>query len=150
MKAPFLLGRMIFGGFFLYNGIHHFQERKMMAQYTQSKGVPAALSEVAVIGTGAALIAGGASILSGVKPKWGALAILGFLGGVSPIMHDFWKHEDPQQRQAELINFSKNMAMAGAALALMGVEEPWEASIPIAQPEGLDRARAIGRRLRAA
>lgn len=95
MKAPFLLGRMIFGGFFLYNGIHHFQERKMMAQYTQSKGVPAALSETAVVATGAALIAGGASILSGVKPKWGAMAILGFLGGVSPIMHDFWKHEDP-------------------------------------------------------
>ena len=150
MKAPFLLGRMIFGGFFLYNGIHHFRERKMMAQYTQSKGVPAALSEIAVVGTGAALVVGGASILSGVKPKWGALAILGFLGGVSPIMHDFWRHEDPQQRQAELINFSKNMAMAGAALALMGVEEPWEASVPIAQPEGMERVRSIGRRMRAA
>lgn len=150
MKAPFLLGRMVFGGFFLYNGINHLRDYKSMAQYTQSKGVPAALSEAAVLGTGVALLAGGSSILSGVKPKWGALAILGFLGGVSPIMHDFWKHEDPQQRQAELINFSKNMAMAGAALALMGVEEPWEASVPIAQPKGMERVRSIGRRLRAA
>ena len=150
MKAPFLIGRMIFGGFFLYNGINHIRNRKPMAQYTQAKGVPAALSEAAVVGTGVAMMAGGASILSGVKPKWGALAILGFLGGVSPIMHDFWKHEDPQRRQAELINFTKNMAMAGAALALMGVEEPWEASVPIAQPEGMERVRAIGRRMRAA
>jgi putative oxidoreductase len=35
-------------------------------------------------------------------------------------MHDFWKVEDPQRRQAEMINFSKNMALLGAALALMG------------------------------
>lgn len=150
MKAPFLLGRMIFGGFFLYNGINHIQNRKPMAQYTQSKGVPPALSEAAVVGTGVAMLVGGASIISGVKPKWGALAILGFLGGVTPIMHNFWVHEDPQQRQGEMINFAKNVAMAGAALALMGVEEPWEASVPVAQPEGWERARSLGRRLRAA
>jgi uncharacterized membrane protein YphA (DoxX/SURF4 family) len=148
MKAPFLLGRLIFGGFFLYNGIHHFQERKQMAQYAAAKGVP--LAEAAVVGSGVALAVGGASVLLGVKPKIGALAILGFLAGVSPVMHDFWKQEDPGQRQGEMINFAKNMAMAGAALALLGVEEPWEASVPIAQPKGMDRLRAAGRRLRAA
>jgi len=148
MKAPFLLGRLIFGGFFLYNGIHHFQQRKQMAQYAASKGVP--LAEAAVVGSGAMLTVGGASILLGVKPKIGALAILGFLAGVSPVMHDFWKQEDPTQRQGEMINFAKNMAMAGAAIALLGVEEPWEASVPIAQPKGMKRLRAVGRRLRAA
>lgn len=148
MKAPFLLGRLIFGGFFLYNGINHFRQRKQLAQYAASKGIPAA--EVAVVGTGVAMTVGGASILLGVKPKIGTLAILGFLAGVSPIMHNFWKHEDPQMRQNEMINFAKNMAMAGAALALLGVEEPWEASVPIAQPKGLARVRAIGRKLRAA
>ena len=148
MKAPFLIGRLVFGGFFLYNGIHHFRDHKQMAQYAQMKGVPA--GEVAVIGSGVALTVGGASILLGVKPKLGALAILGFLAGVSPVMHDFWKHEDPQQRQAEMINFTKNMAMAGAALALMGVEEPWEASVPIAQPSPTERMRSLGRRLQAA
>lgn len=148
MKAPFLLGRLIFGGFFIYNGIHHFQERKQMAQYAASKGVPAA--EVAVIGTGVAMTVGGASILLGVKPKIGTLAILGFLAGVSPIMHDFWKQQDPQAKQSEMINFAKNVAMAGAALELLGVEEPWEASVPIAQPKGIDRVRSLARRLRAA
>ena len=148
MKAPFLLGRLIFGGFFLYNGINHFQHRKEMAQYAAAKGVPAA--EIAVVGTGVAMAVGGASILLGVKPKIGTLAILGFLVGVSPIMHDFWKQEDPQTRQNEMINFAKNMAMAGAAIALLGVEEPWEASVPIAQPKGVERLRSIGRRLRAA
>ena len=147
MKAPFLLGRLIFGGFFLYNGIHHFQERKQMAQYAATKGVPAA--EAAVVATGVALTVGGASILMGIKPKVGTLAILGFLAGVSPVMHNFWNVE-PTQREGEMINFAKNIAMGGAALALLGVEEPWEASVPIAQPKGMDRVRAIGRKLRAA
>jgi uncharacterized membrane protein YphA (DoxX/SURF4 family) len=148
MKAPFLLGRLIFGGFFLYNGIHHFQQRKQMAQYAATKGVPAA--EAAVVGTGVALTVGGASILLGLKPKIGTLAVLGFLAGVSPVMHNFWKLDDPQMRENEMINFGKNLAMAGAALALLGVEEPWEASVPVAQPKGLDRVRAIARKLRAA
>ena len=148
MKVPFLLGRLIFGGFFLYNGINHFQHRKEMAQYAAAKGVPAA--EAAVIGTGVAMAVGGTSILLGVKPKVGTLAILGFLAGVSPVMHNFWKQEDPQMRQNDMINFAKNVAMAGAALSLLGVEEPWEASVPIAQPKGMERVRAIGRKLRAA
>jgi hypothetical protein len=35
----------------------------------------------------------------------------------------------------EMINFSKNMALLGSALALMGVDEPWPISVPISQEE---------------
>jgi putative oxidoreductase len=132
MKAPFFLGRLIFGGFFLYNGINHIKNRKMMAQYSASKNVPQ--PEAAVVATGAMMLLGGTSIVLGLKPKLGALAILGFLAGVSPTMHNFWAVEDPQQRQTEMVNFMKNMALMGGALALMGVEEPWPASIPVATP----------------
>ena len=134
MKIPFLLGRIMFGGFFLYNGINHFKQRKSLAEYAKGKNVP--LAEIAVPATGAALLVGGTSILLGVKPKLGALAIIGFLASVSPTMHDFWKQEDPGQRMNDMINFSKNMALLGAAVALMAVEEPWPASVPVAQPEG--------------
>jgi len=134
MKIPFLLGRIVFGGFFLYNGINHFKQRKSMAEYAKAKNVP--LADIAVPATGAALIVGGSSILLGIKPKLGALAIVGFLASVSPTMHDFWKQEDPGQRMNDMINFGKNMALLGAAVALMAVEEPWPASVPVAQPEG--------------
>ena len=144
MKAPFLLGRLVFGGFFLYSGIHHFVDRKMLAQYAAAKKVP--LPDVAVMASGAMMIMGGASILSGVKPKWGTLAIMGFLAGVSPAIHDFWSHQDPNQRQAEMVNFTKNLALLGGALALMGVEEPWPVSVPVAQPNALQRARRFARR----
>ena len=128
MKAPFLIGRFLFGGFFILSGINHLRNRKQMAPYAESKGIPQ--PKLAVTLAGIPLLVGGASIVLGAKPKVGALAILGFLAGVSPVMHDFWRNEDPNERQNNQINFLKNLALAGGALALMGVEEPWEASVP--------------------
>ena len=132
MKAPFLIGRLLFGGFFLYSGINHLRNHKAMAPYAQSKGVPN--PELAVAVAGIPLLIGGTSLLLGVKPKLGALAILGFLAGVSPVMHDFWRNEDPNERTSNMINFMKNAALAGGALALMGVDEPLEGWVPFSNP----------------
>jgi len=94
-------------------------------------------------------LVGGASVMLGVKPKLGAMALLGFLAGVSPVMHDFWRNQDPEERNTNMIMFMKNMALAGGALALMGIEEPWEASVPVGQPTFGDRLRKAGRRIAA-
>ena len=139
MKLPFLLGRAIFGGYFLYGGINHFKNREMYSQYTASKGVP--YPELAVEASGAALLLGGASILLGVKPKLGTAALIGFLAVISPVMHNFWSFEDQEKKMNEMVNFGKNMALLGGALALMGVEEPWPTSVPVGQPSRIERAR---------
>jgi uncharacterized membrane protein YphA (DoxX/SURF4 family) len=141
MKAPFLIGRMLFGGYFLYNGINHLKNRHQMAPYVEAKGVPA--PKISVVASGIPLIIGGASLLLGIKPKFGAAAIIGFLAGVSPVMHDFWRNEDPNERQQNMRSFMSNMALAGGALALAGVEEPWEASVP-------SRRSSFGKKLRKA
>ena len=145
MKAAFLIGRMLFGGFFLYNGVNHFMNRKMLSQYAGAKGVPN--PEIAVPATGALLLFGGASLLLGIKPRYGAAAILAFLLGVSPMMHDFWRIEDPNQRMNDQINFFKNLALLGAALTLMSVREPWPVSVPLGQPILLDRVRNLAKAL---
>lgn len=139
MKAPFLIGRMMFGGFFLYNGINHFVKHRELAQYAGAKQVP--IPDVAVQASGAMLTIGGASILLGIKPKYGAAAIIGFLAAVSPTIHNFWSQEDPGARQADMINFAKNLALLGGALALAGIEEPWPASVPVTKPTMMDRAK---------
>jgi uncharacterized membrane protein YphA (DoxX/SURF4 family) len=123
-------------------------ERKNMAQYAASKNVP--VPDLAVQSTGAALILGSTSILLGIKPQLGAAVIAGFLMGVSPAMHDFWKQENKEQQQQEMIQFTKNMALLGGALALMGMEEPWPASVPVAQPTKIERLKKSARRLIAA
>ena len=145
MKAPFLIGRILFGGFFLYNGINHLMQRKTLASYSASKGVPK--PEVAVTATAVPLIVGGTSMLLGLKPKWGAIAIMGFLAGVSPIMHDFWRNQDPNERVNNMTSFMKNLVLAGGALALLGVEEPWEASV--SKPTLGDKVRKATRQLAA-
>lgn len=132
MRIPFLIGRAMFGGFFIMSGIKHFQQQKQMAQFAAAKKVPK--PDLAVKATGTMLIVGGASILLGIKPKLGTLAVLGFLAGVSPVMHDFW-NEQAEQRMNDMINFTKNMALAGGAMALMAVEEPWPASISVLAPK---------------
>ena len=147
MKAPFLIGRLLFGGFFISSAIDHIRNREAMTEYVRSKGVPK--PELAVTLSAVPLLIGGTSLLLGVKPKLGAMALLGFLAGVSPIMHDFWRNEDPTERQSNQTNFMKNLALAGGALALMGVDEPWEASVPVEEPSLLDRVREVGRRIAA-
>jgi putative oxidoreductase len=125
MKAAFLLGRLVFGGFFVYNGINHLRQREALAQYAGAKNVPQ--PEAAVVASGVAILAGGASLVLGLKPRLGTLPITAFLAIVSPMMHDFW-NADPQSKQNEMIHFSKNMALLGAALILLGIEE-WPASV---------------------
>jgi uncharacterized membrane protein YphA (DoxX/SURF4 family) len=147
MKAPFVIGRILFGGYFLYNGINHLKHKEEMAPYAASKGVPK--PNLAVVASGIPLIIGGASLLLGIKPKLGAAAIIGFLAGVSPVMHDFWRNEDPTERQNNMINFMKNAALAGGALALMGVEEPWEASVPVNQHRLGKKLKKIARQIAA-
>jgi uncharacterized membrane protein YphA (DoxX/SURF4 family) len=111
---PHVLGRAIFGGFFLYNGINHFVKRRHLAGFAEMKGVPK--PDLAVELSGAMMIVGGLSLLTGYKSRIGSALITAFLAGVSPQMHAFWKEQDPQRRQGEMVNFTKNVALAGAAL----------------------------------
>ena len=111
------LGRILFGGFFIMSGYSHFAKLKMMAGYTQSKGVPAA--NVAVAVTGLLLLIGGISTLFNFYPEIGLIALIVFLVPVTFTMHAFWKVQDPMARMGERVNFTKNLAILGGALLLL-------------------------------
>lgn len=122
-----LAGRILFGGLFVLNGFNHFRNRAAMTGYTAYKGVPAPAA--ATLASGAWLLVSGLSIVLGVRPHLGALMVAVFLLGVTPVMHNFWTVTDPTQRLGEFINFTKNMALLGAALTLLAIPEPWPYSI---------------------
>jgi len=126
-KWVLFAGRLIFGGYFLYNGLNHFLERDSLVEYARSKGVQA--PEAAVAGSGLLILGGGLSILTGAFPKLGAGLITTFLFGVSPRMHAFWREQEPQQRMNEMVNFTKNMALVGASLVAAAHPEPWPVSV---------------------
>lgn len=127
MELLFLIGRVVFGGFFVMSGINHFTNAGMMSGYAGSKNVPAPYA--AVVGTGVMLVLGGLSVVLGVLPVLGLLLITLFLVPTSVLMHNFWTVQDPQMRAAEQINFLKNLALGGAALALMYGAADWPLSL---------------------
>lgn len=126
MSVLFLVGRILLGGYFLYNGINHFLNLGGMAQYAGMKGVPA--PELAVLGTGLLLLVAGASILLGLFPRIGLACAAIFFIGVTPVMHNFWA-VPLEQQMGETINFAKNVALLGGTLMLFGIPEPWPMAV---------------------
>lgn len=127
MDIAFLVGRIIVGLFYLFNAFNHFTNVGMMGPYTASKGVPAANAMVVV--TGILLAIGGLSILTGILPVVGIVALVVFLFSAAFIMHNFWTVEDPQTRQMEMTQFMKDLALAGSALMFLAIETPWPLSL---------------------
>jgi putative oxidoreductase len=126
MKEIFVLGRLLLGSYFVYSGVHHFTDTRMMAHFAHLKGVP--MPEVAVLGAGVLLIIAGLSFLLGFAPKAGIAAAALFLLPVTLVMHQFWK-EQGAARMADMINFTKNFGLLGGVLMFAAIPEPWPASI---------------------
>ena len=131
-RALFVLGRAVFGGYFVYNGLNHFLNHQQMSGYAASKGVAA--PDVAVPATGTMLLAGGMSVLLGYRPRLGLLALIAFLIPTSLQMHGFWDVESPEQQMTEMVNFLKNMALVGAAMTMMEFPDRWPVSVEARDP----------------
>jgi putative oxidoreductase len=116
MDVIVLIGRILFVFLFISSGINHFTQRSSMAQYAGAKRVPSAMAAVLV--GGVLLLAGGLSILLGIWPDLGALLLVIFLIPTALLIHNFWRETDAQARMMEMVQFSKDTALAGAALML--------------------------------
>jgi uncharacterized membrane protein YphA (DoxX/SURF4 family) len=127
MVYLFLLGRIIYGGFFIKAGLNHFQSLAMLAGYAGMKGVPS--PRLAVMFSGSLVLVGGLSVLLGIWTPVGLGCIILFLVPVSLTMHAFWSDADPMTKLNNRINFEKNLALAGAALMLLLVDRPWPLSL---------------------
>jgi len=119
MDAVVLIGRILFCLLFLSSGVAHFTAAAAMTGYAQSRGVPAA--RAAVLLGGVLLLLGGLSVLFGVWPDLGALLLVVFLLPTAFLMHGFWKESDAQTRQMEMVQFFKDLSLAGAALMLFAL-----------------------------
>jgi putative oxidoreductase len=127
MDTLFLIGRIIFGGYFIFNGINHFMKINMMSGYAKMKGVPFPFFSVAM--TGLLLLLGGLSVLFGVYTSIGLGLLIIFLFPVTFMMHNFWTVHDPQMKMGEMVNFMKNIALLGAVLMLLASPVPWPLSL---------------------
>lgn len=116
MDIVFLVGRTRLALVFLLSAIGHLTQSKGMAHYAQSKGVPAA--EAGVLASGVVFALGGLGLVLGIWTDVAALLIALTLIPVPCMMHAFWKESDPMAKQAEQINFDKNLALIGGLLVV--------------------------------
>jgi len=119
----FVLGRILYGGFFVLGGLNHFQHLNMMSGFVASKGVPA--PKAAVMLSGVLIIVGGLSVIVGYHVWIGLLCIMLFLVPVTLLMHNYWVETDMMQRINQRVNFQKNVALLGAALMMLAIPKPW-------------------------
>ena len=123
----FVLGRVLYGGFFLLGGINHFQNLGMMSGFTASKGVPAA--RPGVIASGLLIILGGLLVILGWHVRIGLACIVSFLVPVTFLMHNYWVEKDMMAMINQRVNFQKNVALLGAALMMLMIPRPWPLSL---------------------
>lgn len=127
MNDLFLLGRVLYGGFFVVAGINHFQHLDMLAGFAGFKSVPA--PKVSVMFSGLLILAGGLSVMVGFQPTLGVICIALFLIPVTFMMHTYWSDTDQNMKINNRVNFQKNVALLGAALMLLVVPQPWPLSV---------------------
>ena len=120
----FLLGRILYGGFFVLGGLNHFRSLGMMSGFTASKGVPAA--KPLVVLSGLLILIGGLSVIVGWHVRIGLACIVLFLVPVTFLMHNFWIETEMMPRINQVVNFQKNIALLGAALMMLMIPRPWE------------------------
>ena len=124
-----LAGRVIFGGLLAFQGLNHFMNTEQMTGYAQAKGLPA--PKFGVVASGVLLVAGGLAIVLGVYPAIAAGAVAVFLLASAVIFHDFWAVPE-EQAQDEMVNFLKNVELAGAALVVLAISgEAWAYTVGI-------------------
>lgn len=119
MDLLVLIGRIMFSAVFLGSGAGHLTKTDMMTGYAGSKGVPWARQAVLV--GGVMIVAGGLGVLLGIWLDLAALLLVIFLIPTAILMHGFWKEGNEEEKQAEMTQFMKDMALAGAALMLFAL-----------------------------
>ncbi|WP_338035778.1 DoxX family membrane protein [Halomicrobium salinisoli] len=117
--TTFRLARLLFGSVLAFTAIDNLRNLEGRIQYAGSKGAPR--PEQTVPAMSASLLLGAVGVLLWKLPTLALGAVISFLVGVTPVMHDFWSIDDPEQRQQEQVQFLKNTALLGAALAFLRV-----------------------------
>jgi putative oxidoreductase len=114
MDVVLLAGRILFGALFVASAMAHLTQTKTMAGYAASRGIPIATPLTLI--SGVQILIGGLLVILGVWGDLGALLLAVFLLATAVFMHAFWRESEPMSRQMEMVQFNKDVALAGAAL----------------------------------
>lgn len=113
---PSLLARLLYAGTLLYMSVDGFRHNEKRVELARDRGVP--MPELMVpFATGLLLVASLMLVLW-AWPLVAALLVIVFFVSTTPAIHNFWEMEG-KERNDNKINFCKNVALVGAAVAFL-------------------------------
>ena len=127
-RAMLLIGRGLLGLYFILPGISKITGFAGMSEYMAAHGVPfvpliLVLTIILQIGCGASLVAGWRTQLMAFM-----LACLTLI--ISLFMHNFWVMPEGLERNHELQNFIKNLAIMAGLLYVAGTQQQSQTTKP--------------------
>ena len=125
-RAATIVGRGLLAPMFIINGAKAAMEPGKRVAVTENAGLPE--PELLVRLNGAAMAVGGVALALGIKPRWASVLLAGCLVPTTAVGHAFWSADDPATREAQKIQFAKNVAMLGGLVLVHATGEPRSAS----------------------
>jgi uncharacterized membrane protein YphA (DoxX/SURF4 family) len=107
-----LIARSAFAATFLTGGYSALTEPGRRPELV-SNALPVPQPELLVRLNGAGMVAGGAALALGVKPRVAAAGLAAMLFPTTYVGHQFWAQDDPALRRNHLIHFTKNVSLIG-------------------------------------
>lgn len=116
--APFV-GRVILAWFFLSEAYERAVNWDATVTLLDMLGVPepAITHFVAIM----VMVLGSISLIIGFRARLGALGLFAFIVVSNMFMNDYWNIADAIERQAAFDTFSRNLALGGGLLIVMGL-----------------------------
>lgn len=88
-----------------------------------AKSLPLPQPELLVRLNGAGMIAGGAALALGIKPRLAALELALIMLPTTYVGHPFWAQDDPMARRNHMAHFNKNVSLIGGLLTFALTED---------------------------
>jgi uncharacterized membrane protein YphA (DoxX/SURF4 family) len=112
------LGRIAVAAPFVWLGAEAAADPGIRVKLAVDLGIPEAVADKAVRFNGAAMVAGGLGVATGILPRAAALGLVGSMVPTTLAGHAFWKDTDPMARKTNRIHLLKNVGLTGAALVV--------------------------------
>lgn len=117
-RLMLLIGRGLLGLYFILPGITKITGFAATSEYMAAHGVP--LIPVLLVVTIVIQIGGGLALMFGFKTQLIAFLLAGLTIVINVFMHNFWVMEEGLERNHEMQNFVKNLAIMAGLLYVAG------------------------------
>jgi putative oxidoreductase len=112
-----ITARVLMSIMFLLNGLNLISQSLAIHEMA-AHGVPASLIPVMILGAQALQLVASIGLIFGIYPRLAALVLILFLIPATLMAHAFWQAAGTPLYTVQVINFFKNVCMAGGLLFL--------------------------------